>query len=217
MMPGSLSPAERVILDHLKRLGYATQSQLEYWGKYSQTAMSLALSSLCARKFVRVEKKVRPNIWNLTWAGARVVDKPLPWSLRKPSWSVMAHIVRRNQCEMLLRETHADFRFLDKPALFRIGLNPSHGEHAGGQEGKIVFVLLDDYLMGSNRISTTLSRRHRLNEKYCDFKNTVTWSMIFKRFIVASTHEKQIERHERFLHRKGLQAELLYVPPIWAY
>lgn len=217
MMPGSLSPAERVTLDHLKRLGYATQSQLEYWGNYSQTAMSLALSSLCERKFVQVEKKVRPNIWNLTWAGARVVDKPLSWNIRKPSWSVMAHTVRRNQCEIILREQHPDFRFLDKASLFRIGLNPSHGEHAGVQDGKIVFVLLDDYLMGSNRISNTLSRRHRLNEKYCDLKISVNWSMIFKRFVLASTNPSQIKRHERFLQRKGLEAELLYVPPIWAY
>ncbi len=217
MKPVTLRPAEKVILKHIQRLGYATEEQLVYWSGYHVSTVSRALSSLRGIRMVKSEKAVLPNIWKLTWSGARVVEQSLSWNLRKPSWSVMAHTCHRNQCEMLLREQHPDFRFLDKASLFRIGLNPSHGEHAGVQDGKIVFVLLDDYLMGSNRISTTLSRRHRLNEKYCDLKISVNWSMIFKRFIVASTHEKQIKRHERFLQRKGLEAELLYVPPIWAY
>ncbi len=217
MRPVYLSPSQQTILNQIKRLVYATERQLEYWSGYTQSTVSKALSSLRAERLIQAEKGVLPNVWILTRSGSRALDVPLPSGFRKSSWSVMAHTCHRNQCEILLRESHSDFRFLEKSSLYRLGLNPSHGEHAGMQDGKIVFVLLDDYLMGSDRISTTLSRGHKKNEKYCDLKGAVNWRMVSHRFLVATTNKAQLEKHGRWINRRGLEAELFYLPPLWAF
>lgn len=217
MRPLAFRPAERAIVQNLQGLAYATQSQLSYWSGYSQTAMSLALSALREMRFVECEKGVTPNICYLSRKASRVSGITLPSGFRKSSWSVMAHTVHRNQCEILLRKKYSDFRFLDKLHLYRLGLNPSHGEHAGLQDGKIIFVLLDDYSMAPLRISQAILRRHSIKDKYCDLKASINWRMISHRFFVASTSKDQLTKHTRWITKKGIKAELLYLPPLWAF
>lgn len=217
MKPLSLSPSEQSVLDRLKHLHYATEDQLVYWTHCHRSTVSRALSGLRDLRFVQVEKSLTPNIWHLTRKAARFLETPLPSGNRRSSGPVMTHTVHRNQCEILLRKDFRDFRFLNRPELYRLGLNPSHGEHAGLHAGKLFFLLLDDYLMGSDRIGQAVSRRHTAREKYCDRKISLNWSMVFKQFFVASTHQKQIGKHRRWMTRRGIEAQLLYMPPVWAF
>jgi len=217
MRPLSLSPSEQAILDILKRLAYGTEAQLVYWSKYHVSTVSRALSGLKAMRFVACEKALLPHIWYLTRKAGRLLQTALPSGLRKPSGAVMLHTVHRNQCEIVMREQYPEFRFMDKVPLYRIGLDPSKGEHAGFQDKHIIFVLLDDYLMGSDRISAALKRYHKKKGEYCTTPGRLRWPEVFDSFFIATTDRAQIERHRAWVNRRGIQAELLYIKPIWAF
>jgi len=212
-----LSPVQETVLEGLNRLNYATVTQLHYWSQVSLTAIRDGLAFLQEAGFVASEKQVKPHVWQLSFAGAHLVGRSLSSGLRQPSWSVMSHICHRNQVEIQLRRRYANFFFLKKTALFRLGLNPSHGEHAGVQAGKLFFVLLDDYLMGSNRITKVLSRDHRKHPKYCSLNKSVNWRMVLGRYLVVTTDLHQKSRHERWIQKQKINAELLYLPPLWHY
>jgi len=212
-----LNPTQERILEGLKRLNYATVNQIHYWSGVSLAPIRKSLFALRAAGFVECEKQVRPHVWKLSRTGSRLVDEPLPSGFRAPSWSVVAHTCHRNQVEMLLRKGLSNFMFLKKTALFRLGLNPSHGEHAGVQAGKLFFVLLDDYLMGSDRITKVLSRDHRKHPKYCSLNKSVNWRMVLGRYLVVTTDLQQKSRHERWIQKQKINAELLYLPPLWPY
>ncbi|MFQ5543874.1 MAG: hypothetical protein ACE5FY_05935 [Nitrospiria bacterium] len=212
-----LSPTQQAILEGFKRLHYATVNQLHYWSGVTLAPVRKSLLSLQAAGYVECEKQVRPHVWKLSRTGSRLVAQPLPSGFRQPSWSVMAHTCHRNQVEMVLRKRLSSFMFLKKTALFRLGLNPSHGEHAGTQAGKIFLILLDDYLMGSDRITKVLSRAHRKNPKYCNLNRSVNWNMVINRYLVVTTDPHQKSLHERWIKKQNIQAELVYLPPLWAY
>lgn len=212
-----LSPTQQTILHNFKHLDYATVEQLQYWAGVSQAGVRKTLFFLQDAGLVDDEKQVTPHVWKLSRMGSRLVGQPLPSGFRQSSWSVMAHICHRNQVEIFLRESLSDFLFFKKTALLRLGLNPSHGEHAGKQDGKILFILLDDYLMGSDRITKVLSRAHKKNPKYCKLNRSVNWNMILNSYLVVTTDRYQQTKHERWIKKKGIEAELIYLPPLWAY
>ncbi len=212
-----LSPAQQTVLESFKRLGYATLNQVQYWSENTLAHVWRSLVYLQSGGLVECEKQVRPHVWKLSRMGSRLVGQPLPSGFRQSSWSVMAHICHRNQVEIFLRESLSGFQFLKKTALLRLGLNPSHGEHAGKQEGKILFILLDDFLMGSDRITRVLSRAHKKNPKYCKLNRSVNWSMVLNDYLVVTTDRYQQTKHERWINKKNIKAELIYLPPLWAY
>ncbi len=217
MKPLSLSPSERAILEILERLAFGTEEQLAYWSSYHVSTVSRALSGLKDMRFVACEKGLLPHIWYLTRKAGRLFQTALPSGLRKSSGAVMVHTVHRNQCEMVLREQYPSFRFMDKAPLYRLGLDPSKGEHAGFHDQNIIFVLLDDYLMGSDRIGAALKRPHKKRPEYCDASGALTWPDVFDYFFIATTDEVQMKRHRKWVDRKGIQAKFLCMKPVWAF
>jgi len=211
----SLNKAQNAVLEGLTRLDFATVNQLQYWSGLTLAPIRKALVPLQEAKFIDAVKGIRPHIWFLTRAGARVMGEALPSGGRQPSWSVISHTCHRNQVEILLRQAGSDFKFLDKKSLLTFGLNPSFGEHGGLLDGKLAFVLLDDYLMGSNRIHRAAWRFHVTNPRYCDLNVALTWNRVYKRFLVATTDKRQEKKHARWIKRNHSHAELMYFPPLW--
>lgn len=218
MVISSLSPSQNAALLSLKRLGFATVDQLQYWSHFSDRQLRKSLISLEAQGFVTAEKMVKPYVWRLGHFGARIMEASMPSGKRPSSWSVTSHACHLNRVEIFLREDFSNFKFLSKKELFPLGLNPSFGEHGGwvGQE-EMLLLLLDDHRMPSYRISRTLLREHKRNRKYCALYRAVNWAHKLKKFVIVTTERSQEKKHARWIKRHKIEADLVYLPPIWAY
>lgn len=204
------------ILTTLGRLMFATANQLAYWCDTTPLAIYKRLPVLVAENLIAGEEHARPAIWRLTFAGGRRVNKPMPAGRRHASWSVMAHACHRNASEISLRESRRGFRFLDRLTLLKSGLNPAFGEHAGNDESDLsTFVLVDDYMMGSDRIARSWQRRHKPNPKYWPDPAGRVWRELAQDYLVVCTDEHHAERHRDWLASQSIPAEVLTIDPLW--
>lgn len=216
--PIQLSITQRALLDVLGRLQYATLHQLVYWLTPQQPTVTKTLQRLEAARLVSVERSCRPNIYSATLTGLRVANLPMPVSRRCPSWSVMAHHCHRNAAEIRLREHYPEFYFQPRHDLYALGLSPAHGEHFGKDgDGHSALVLLDDYLMQSERIGHAWTRPHTPNTRYYDLGTGRVrhWRDIAQRYILAVTDRIQYERHKTYIHQHRLDTALLFVAGLW--
>ena len=87
---------------------------------------------------------------------------------------------------------------------------PGHGEHgAVDGSGTSWFVLLDDFLMGSERIARAWRRRHTPNAKYGPDPTGRAWGEVAQRFLVVTTDWAQAELHRTRILRDRLPAEIM--------
>lgn len=217
MIPSVLNYTQRSVLENLAQSHFATEGQLSYWVGIGVPTISKALHFLSEARLVSAQSRVRPMIWHLTHAGIRVTGTTLPAGRRHPSWSVMAHACHTNQIEIYLRGCFPKFKFFSRKELMKMGLNPAHGEHAGVAGKEFLFVLVDDYLMGSERISWSLVRSHKRSVRYCPDPVQLNWSRILNRFIIAATDEVQAQKHRKWIEKKGITGEIVYVPALWQH
>ena len=118
--------------------------------------------------------------------------------------------------EEVMVKKHSGFRFLTREKLFKHGLNPAFGEHgAMDEEGKAWFVLLDDYLMTSDRITRSWTRRHTPNLKYWPDHTGRAWCDVAQRFLVVSTDDQHAARHRKWILNHRLPAEVMRLTPLW--
>jgi hypothetical protein len=204
------------ILKQLARMGYATVDQLAYWCDVARVSISRRLEVIRGLGLVRGEEQARPAIWYLTFAGGRLVRKPMPAGRRQASWSVMAHACHTNAAEIVLRQQYNGFRFLDRLSLLKQGFNPGHGEHgARDDDGTSYFVLVDDYAMTSDRIRRSWMRRHAPNSKYWPDPTGRCWSEVVHRFLVVSTDANNAVTHRAYIDSQALPADVLTIEPLW--
>src|SRR5674476_938478 len=98
----------------------------------------------------------------------------------------------------------------------KLGVNPAFGEHGAIDEaGTSWFVLLDDYLMTSDRISRAWTRRHTPNKKHWLDPTGRTWCDVAQRFLVVSTDEQHTMRHREWILKTSLPAEVMHLKPLW--
>ena len=214
--PPALSDLQHRILTTLGRVGFATEAQLAYWGGVQVPAVSKALAKLVEARFVVGEAQVRPVIFRLTHAGARVARTRVASGRRYPSWSVMAHAGHTNQTEIALRARYPGLQFFDRLTLLKQGFNPAFGEHAGVDAGGVSsLVLVDDYLMGSERISRVWTRRHRPARAYWPAGTGREWREVVQRFIVATTDGRQAEAHTAWITDQGIPADVMTIKALW--
>jgi len=211
-----LSPAQNCILEQLARVQFATRAQLAHGCDVSKEAISSATQVLYELGLIDGSLLSKPKIFNLTLAGARLFNIPLPAGGRHASWSVMAHACHLNEFENIYAKSHPGFRMLSRLALLKKGLNPAHGEHAAlGGDQKTWFVLLDDYLMGSDRISRSWERRHTPNVKYWPDPAGRIFNELAHHYLVVTTDPNQAERHNAWVEKHEIPAEVLTIPALW--
>lgn len=215
MIPSVLTYTQRAVLEILAQSHFVTEAQLGYWVGKGMPTISKALHFLSEARLVSAQSQVRPMIWHLTHMGSRVTGTALPAGRRHPSWSVMAHACHVNQTEIYFRSRFPKFRFFSRGDLMKMGLNPAHGEHAGIAEKEFLFILIDDYLMGSDRISWSLIRPHKRNVKYCPEPIQSSWKRVLNQLMVISTDKAQAESHQKWIEKKGISGEIIYVPALW--
>lgn len=216
MKLGFLRKAERQLLSSVSERHFATAPQLLHWTDLSRSAVSKGLNGLEAARYVRADRGLWPNIWRMTGSGARVTGRSLPCGRRQPSASVMVHHCHMNEVEILLKKRYPDFHRLEKTDLFERGLNPCRGEHGVVIKNEIVLVLLDDDLMDSKRITWVLSRPHKPDRRYWDFTRENTWCMEAKHIIVVTTDPDQFKKHKRWIERKGLNIDIMFLRHLWS-
>lgn len=216
MSRSCLSALQNLILAKLGKLEFATPGQLQERSGVKQPAISKAVEVLLEEGLIDGHLHSRPMILHLTPAGGRLLDTPLPAGRRRASWSVMAHACHRNAAAEILAARHPGFAFLSRQDLLKAGFNPGHGEHAAKDAaGKSWFVLLDDNLMGSERIKRAWTRRHVPNRKYWPDATGRKMSEVAQQFLVVSTDEANAERHRARILKDRLPADVLTIQPLW--
>lgn len=212
----ALSTLQLRILERLADVRFSTNAQLASWCKVQAPAISKAVQRLNELDLVDGVLMTRPMILRLTCAGGRAVNQPQPYDRRHVSWSVMAHACHRNELALVMAEAVPGFRFASRLSLLKQGFNPGHGEHAAVDgNGMSWFVLLDDFLMGSDRIARAWTRRHAPNRKYWPDPTGRAWCDVAQRFLVACTNERHSQRHREWILKHRLPAEVREITPLW--
>jgi len=214
-----VSTPRRNVLMVLQRLQYATADQVAYWvSERSKSSIYELLTSLEQSGFILRHKAIQPHIFALTRKGYRITNATAPAGSRVESWSVMTHRCHRNLAEIRLREHYDTFQFSSRMDLYRYGFNPGHGEHLGiVDKSTRIFMLLDDYLFDSSRISHAWDRTHTPNRVHFERDKRVhKWSELATHYVIAVTDAAQYEIHKSYIHKHQIpQAAMLKVEAIW--
>jgi hypothetical protein len=212
----SLLPLQKRILDHLSKNAFATPEQLGRLCNSKAPNISTAVKELLNVGLVDGSLLTRPMILHLTHAGGRLLDVPMPSGRRHSSWSVMAHACHLNAAGEILASENNGFRFLSRLTMLKQGLNPGHGDHgAVDDSGTSWYVLLDDYMMGSDRIKRSWTRRHTPTLKYWPDHTGRAWSEMVQRFMVVTTDADQAARHQKWILKDQLPADVMIIKPLW--
>ena len=202
-------------MGELARTQFATADQLAIWCRVSKQALSLYLKALHRAGLVETGADTKPQIWQLTLAGAARMQVPMPSGRRHSSWAVMQNAAHRNAVEILLAKEHTGFHFLSRRQLYKKGFNPSHGEHAGTDAtGTTWLVLVDDFMMESRVIDKHWNREHRPPRRYWPEVGR-RWSNTVNRYLVVTTSNEHLTRHELFVSQSQVPADVMYLKPLW--
>lgn len=216
LKPATLKPLQGRVLGQLAAVQCATLDQLCNFCGSQKPHISTAAAALVEMGLVEVEQFVRPRILRISRQGCQLLGVPAPAGQRLPSWSVMAHACHLNELALVMAKAVPGFRFASRLSLLKQGFNPGHGEHAAVDgSGMSWFVLLDDFLMGSDRIARAWRRRHTPNAKYWPDPTGRAWGEVMQRFLVVTTDEGQAERHRARIARDQLPAEVMTIKPLW--
>jgi hypothetical protein len=211
-----LSETQELIIHALARVSYATGAQLQFWSQVDQSNVSRALNMLREQDLIDTTQ-TRPAIYFLTTAAYAMLHQPMPAGDRYASWSVMAHACHRNAFENQMAREQGSFRFLPRLSLFKQGLHPAHGEHAAvDAAGKTWFVLLDDYMMASDRIARSWTRRHTPSKKYWNDPTGRVWREVANRYVVVTTSPRQADRHADFIKQSEFPADVMCIAALWS-
>lgn len=215
------------IMDVLSQNDFATPAQLASFCGVQLPAICKATQQLAAKSLIVVESGFKPSILRLSCTGARTMDKALTSGKRTPSASVQQHACHRNEVGMVLAAKYPGFAWTPRLQLFKHGLRPAIGEHgAVDAANQAYLVMLDDYVMASNRILRTWTRRHAPDMNYYHDHTGRRWCDLANHFIVATTSEKQAERHRKWITRYNKDCkspdarlpdiEVVCVEPLWS-
>ena len=213
-----LDAVDQCLLNQLARTKFATRAQLCYWCKMHETTIFRHLVKLEDTGMISSDTHQEPNIWMIERPGAAMMLNKMPSGGRESSWSVMAHGCHRNEVEILLesKEESRGFKFLDKQAFWKLGLNPAHGENAGVDANKKAYlVLLDDYNMMPNRIGHTWERTHKPPAAHYAGNRNKQWNQFVQTYIVATTNAVREEQYKRYLKQFAIPASVLKINQLW--
>lgn len=212
----SLPVLQKKILDQLAQVQFATNTQLVKLCDSHASHVSTSVNELLNVGLIDGSLLTRPMILHLTPAGSRLLDVVMPSGRRHASWSVMAHACHLNAAGEILETENQGFRFLPRLTMLKQGLNPGHGDHgAVDDSGTSWYILLDDYMMGSDRIKRSWTRRHTPTLKYWPDHTGRAWSDVVQRFLVVTTDADQAARHRKWILKDQLPADVMTIKPLW--
>lgn len=205
---------------------FATPAQLAKACAVQLPAISKSIKSLQAQNLVISEAGFRPAIFRLSSTGARMMDTMVSSGKRTPSAAVQQHACHRNEIAFMLSDKYPGFAWTPKKQLLSYGLRHALGEHAATDKtGCSHLVLLDDYLMASNRIARTWTRRHAPDLDYYSDHTGQRWCDLANNLIIATTSIDQKKRHLKWVEQynaackagemKLPSIEVMVIKPLW--
>ena len=214
------------IMEQLAINEFATPAQLAALCQVQLPAISKAIKQLQTQSMIVTEPGFRPSVLRLSFKGARMLGKRLPSGKRSPSAAVQQHACHRNEAALVLSEKYEGFQWTPKSQLLSHGLRPALGEHAATDaEGCAHLVLLDDYLMTSDRILRSWTRRHTPDTRHYPVHIGQRWCDLANNFVIVTTSEDQAHRHQTWIeqhHKKVRQGDarlpdidIVAIDPLW--
>ncbi len=214
------------IMAQLSLNDFATPAQLAALCQVQLPAISKASRQLQSQSMIVTEAGFRPAVLRLSFKGARMMGKVLSSGKRSPSAAVQQHACHRNEVALILSKKYPGFQWTQKAHILAHGLRPALGEHAAmDNNGRAHLVLLDDYLMTSDRILRSWTRRHTPDPKHYPVHNGQRWCDMANHFVIATTHIAQATRHQQWIdsHNKNVrkgdrrlpQIEIINIAPLW--
>jgi len=238
----TLRPNDRRVLELVGRVRFCTQDQISRYLDMSRALVTRHLSQLEKGGLVDRDSNIRPHIFWLTTKGARVMDIKLSGAKRMHSYHVRRHYCHRNEFELQSLEHNPHFKYLSRNELLAHGLYPSHAEHAAAEQLlDYSLILIDDYLMNSDRILVSWTRQHLKNSrsKALAGKPVRRWYNVTNRLTVVSTDSINLQKHKRYCDkltelkhrleqqpglstafdkknvRAFIQPDFVYLEPLW--
>lgn len=214
------------IMAQLSMNDFATPAQLAAFCDVQMPAISKATKLLQSQSMIVTEEGFRPAVLRLSFKGARMMGKVLSSGKRSPSAAVQQHACHRNEAALILSKEYAGFQWTPKTQILAHGLRPALGEHGAiDNEGRAHLVLLDDYLMSSDRILRSWTRRHAPDTNHYPVHNGQRWCDLANNFVIATTDTEQAKRHQQWItnyNKNGREGddglpeiEIITIAPLW--
>jgi len=214
------------IMAQLSMNDFATPAQLAAFCDVQMPAISKAMKQLQSQSMVVTEEGFRPAVLRLSFKGARMMGKVLPSGKRSPSAAVQQHACHRNEAALILSKKYAGFQWTPKTQILAHGLRPALGEHGAiDNDGRAHLVLLDDYLMSSDRIMRSWTRQHAPDTNHYPLHNGQRWCDLANNFVIATTDSEQAKRHHQWITnytKKGRAGDsrlpdidIITIAPLW--
>jgi len=210
-----LTDSERRIMTALVRLTCATRLQLAYWADSSPSSTARQLQCLLGHDLVEIFKAT-PHIYRLSQAGCRTLGER--YTKRILSFSAISNLCHRNALEIDMRNSVASaFTVLHRMDVYRRGLNPGFAEYAGTDGTLIFFCLVDDYLMGPERIKHAFNREHTPNNRHFSMQGRKLrkWRDVADRFVIATTDESRACLYQKEIKTHQLPFDVMSIEPLW--
>lgn len=218
-----LTDLQNQILDVIARLRFATAEQLLYWLPVDAlSSVRRGAIRLTDLGLLETRSDLRPYVYRLSSRGCALTGER--YFRRWHSASAVQQYLLRNAIEIELREEDPSARVQPRQGLSSIGLYPAHAEHAFVLPNKLdlfLFVIVDDYLMTSNRILHKWNREHLRESQSAQVTSLKRWRDVSQACRVYTVCEHHAKRHGDYLQRQWekmqspLPISVQLIEPIW--
>ncbi len=196
-----LLATDELMLRVLARLRFATAEQLGYWLPLdAPSSVRRCAQRLEAARFIEINTERKPFVYRLSRMGCAVMGQR--YFRRWHSASAMQQVLLRNQVELRWHQADDRTSVVDRTALTPLGLHAAHAEHAfmrPGQSHLFQLVVIDDYLMQSDRIAHKWTRGHLKQSRHAADTTLKRWCDVCDAYWIFAVTPLQVRQHEAYL------------------
>lgn len=218
-----LSQLNEAMLTLLARLRFATAQQLKTWlSVEAMSSIRRAAQRLELLGLVEINKELKPFVYRLSRSGCNLMGER--YFRNWHSVSAMQQILLRNEVEIELKKEDSAASVATRSQLTQLGLHPAHSEYAFMMPNKrslFELVVIDDYLMQSNRIIHKWHRAHLKSSQIAEPTSLKSWSQVCDAYRIYTVTDFQYEKHRNYLAqgieqaRFAMSASVHLIEPIW--
>jgi len=212
------------LLEALRHYRYLTLIQASTYLNKNIKLITAGFEALKSLGLVNIGSEYSPYYYELTPRAFALFDMKIP--KRYTSANAIHQHLMRNKIEIEMQAVEPSAKFVQRKSCIEKGLYPAVGEHflffkrKGVGEGEFSLVLIDDYLMASNRIYHALTRIHFKEKTSRSENHKLMWTDFIQTMFIYTTNPQQKKNFERFIskHHKTLPLADIYVretSPIW--
>ena len=214
----ALTQTQVLMLSTLARLRFATAEQLMQWCPLgAMSSVRRCAQRLASAGLIEINTELKPFVYRLSRKGCRAMGQRYfrTWH----SFSAMQQVLLRNQVEIQLLNEDDKSASIDRAQLAPLGLHPAHSEYAfvmPNRSSLFQLVVIDDYLMQSNRILHKWQRPHLKTSTTATSTTLKRWCDVCDGYRIYTITELQAIQHRAFLAQAGIpNASVTLIEPVW--